>query len=57
MLAGLPHGVGGFCDARIIYMQDYGGVGLRKALAHPDRIEALIIQDAVAHIERFRSGA
>jgi len=33
-----------------LYMQDYGGpVGFRMALAHPDRIEALIIQDAVAH--------
>jgi pimeloyl-ACP methyl ester carboxylesterase len=35
-----------------LYMQDYGGpVGFRMALAHPDRIEALIIQDAVAHNE------
>src|SRR5437899_10751947 len=35
-----------------IYMQDYGGaVGFRMALAHPDRIEALIVQDAVAHDE------
>jgi len=34
------------------YMQDYGGpVGFRMALAHPDRIDALIIQDAVAHNE------
>jgi len=34
------------------YMQDYGGpVGLRMALTHPDRIEALIVQDAVAHNE------
>jgi pimeloyl-ACP methyl ester carboxylesterase len=34
------------------YMQDYGGpVGFRMALAHPDRIEALIVQDAVAHNE------
>jgi pimeloyl-ACP methyl ester carboxylesterase len=33
-----------------LYMQDYGGpVGFRMALAHPDRIEALIVQDAVAH--------
>ena len=32
-----------------LYMQDYGGpVGFRMALAHPDRIEALIVQDAVA---------
>ena len=35
-----------------LYMQDYGGpVGFRMALAHPERIEALIIQDAVAHDE------
>jgi pimeloyl-ACP methyl ester carboxylesterase len=32
------------------YMQDYGGpVGFRMALAHPDRVEAIIVQDAVAH--------
>jgi len=35
-----------------LYMQDYGGpVGFRMALAHPDRVEALIVQDAVAHNE------
>jgi pimeloyl-ACP methyl ester carboxylesterase len=33
-----------------LYIQDYGGpVGFRMALAHPDRVEALIIQNAVAH--------
>jgi pimeloyl-ACP methyl ester carboxylesterase len=33
-----------------LYMQDYGGpVGFRMALAHPDRIESLIVQNAVAH--------
>jgi pimeloyl-ACP methyl ester carboxylesterase len=33
-----------------LYMQDYGGpVGFRMALAHPSRIEALIVQDVVAH--------
>src|SRR6202034_2138119 len=33
-----------------LYMQAYGGpVGFRIALQHPDRIEALIVQDAVAH--------
>jgi pimeloyl-ACP methyl ester carboxylesterase len=33
-----------------LYMQDYGGpVGFRLALAHPERVEALIVQDAVAH--------
>src|SRR6201981_866731 len=36
----------------ILYMQDYGGpVGFRIALTHPERIEALIVQDAVAHNE------
>ena len=35
-----------------LYMQDYGGpVGFRMALLHPGRIEALIVQDAVAHNE------
>jgi pimeloyl-ACP methyl ester carboxylesterase len=35
-----------------LYMQDYGGpVGYRMALAHPERIEGLIVQDAVAHNE------
>jgi pimeloyl-ACP methyl ester carboxylesterase len=35
-----------------LYMQDYGGpVGFRMILAHPDRVEALIVQDAVAHNE------
>lgn len=33
-----------------LYMQDYGGpVGFRMALAHPERIQALIVQNAVAH--------
>src|SRR5882757_10642335 len=35
-----------------LYMQDYGGpMGFRMALADPDRVEALIVQDAVAHNE------
>jgi pimeloyl-ACP methyl ester carboxylesterase len=35
-----------------LYMQDYGGpVGFRMTLAHPERVEALIVQDAVAHNE------
>ena len=34
----------------VLYMQDYGGpVGFRMLLAHPDRANGLIIQDAVAH--------
>lgn len=33
-------------------MNDYGGpVGFRMALVHPERIEALIVQDAVSHNE------
>jgi pimeloyl-ACP methyl ester carboxylesterase len=35
-----------------LYMQDYGGpVGFRMSLAHPERVAALIVQDAVAHNE------
>jgi pimeloyl-ACP methyl ester carboxylesterase len=34
----------------VLYMQDYGGpVGFRLALTHPERVQALIIQNAVAH--------
>lgn len=33
-----------------LYLQDYGGpVGFRLALAHPERVRGLIIQNAVAH--------
>ncbi len=35
-----------------LYLQDYGGpIGLRLALAHPERVTALIIQNAAAHLE------
>jgi pimeloyl-ACP methyl ester carboxylesterase len=35
-----------------LYMQDYGGpVGFRMALSHPDRVQPLIVQDAVPHNE------
>jgi len=35
-----------------LYLQDYGGpVGFRMVLAHPERVAALIVQDAVAHNE------
>ena len=35
-----------------LYMQDYGGpIGFRMILAHPERADALIVQDAVAHNE------
>ncbi|WP_289014317.1 alpha/beta hydrolase [uncultured Methylobacterium sp.] len=33
-----------------LYLQDYGGpVGFRLALAHPERVPAIIVQNAVAH--------
>jgi pimeloyl-ACP methyl ester carboxylesterase len=36
----------------MLYMQDYGGpVGFRMALSHPERINALVVQNAVAHNE------
>lgn len=36
----------------VLYMQDYGGpVGFRLAIAHPERVQAFIIQNAVAHEE------
>jgi pimeloyl-ACP methyl ester carboxylesterase len=39
-----------------LYMQDYGGpVGFRMALAHPESVQALIVQDAVAHNEGLGS--
>jgi pimeloyl-ACP methyl ester carboxylesterase len=39
-----------------LYMQDYGGpVGFRMTLAHPERTEAVIVQDAVAHNEGLGS--
>jgi pimeloyl-ACP methyl ester carboxylesterase len=49
--------MGGFTQALglshyTLYMQDYGGpVGFRMALEHPERVQALIVQDAVAHNE------
>ena len=39
-----------------LYMHDYGGpVGFRMILAHPERIESLIIQDAAGHDEGLGS--
>jgi pimeloyl-ACP methyl ester carboxylesterase len=36
--------------AYTLYMQDYGGpVGFRMALARPERVNALIVQNAVSH--------
>lgn len=37
-------------ERHTLLVQDYGGpVGFRMAMAHPERLEALIIQNAVAH--------
>ena len=36
----------------VLFVQDYGGpIGFRLALAHPDRVRALIVQNAVAHAD------
>ena len=35
-----------------LYLHDYGGpVGMRMAVAHPEKVDALIIQNAVSHEE------
>lgn len=53
-LAGL---IGDFTDAvgadsYTLYMQDYGGpVGFRLALARPERLRGIVIQNAVANVE------
>jgi pimeloyl-ACP methyl ester carboxylesterase len=37
-------------DRYHLFMQDYGGpVGFRMAIAHPERADSLIVQNAVAH--------
>jgi pimeloyl-ACP methyl ester carboxylesterase len=47
LMSGFTHTLG--LSHYALYMQDYGGpVGFRMALAHPERIDALIVQDAVA---------
>jgi pimeloyl-ACP methyl ester carboxylesterase len=39
-------------DRYTLFMQDYGGpVGFRMALTHPERVQAMIIQNAVSHEE------
>lgn len=36
----------------VLYQQDYGGpIGMRLAVAHPERVRAIIVQNAVAHDE------
>ncbi|HXZ17105.1 MAG TPA: alpha/beta hydrolase [Roseiarcus sp.] len=36
----------------VLFQQDYGGpVGMRLAAAHPERIRAIVVQNAVAHEE------
>ncbi len=35
-----------------LYVQDYGGpIGFRLATAHPDRVTAIVVQNAVAHLD------
>jgi pimeloyl-ACP methyl ester carboxylesterase len=35
-----------------LYVQDYGGpIGFRLATAHPERITAIVVQNAVAHLD------
>jgi pimeloyl-ACP methyl ester carboxylesterase len=49
--------VGAFTEALhleryTLYLQNYGGpVGYRVALAHPERVTALVVQNAIAHEE------
>ncbi|UGB45455.1 alpha/beta hydrolase [Frateuria edaphi] len=39
-------------DHFALFVQDYGGpVGFRLAIAHPERISAIVVQNAVAHEE------
>jgi pimeloyl-ACP methyl ester carboxylesterase len=39
-------------DRYTLFLQDYGGpVGMRMAVAHPEKIAAIIIQNAVSHDE------
>jgi pimeloyl-ACP methyl ester carboxylesterase len=40
-----------------LYLQDFGGpVGFRLATRHPERVQALIVQNAVAHAEGLSEG-
>ena len=41
----------------VLLQQDYGGpIGMRLAVAHPERVRAIIVQNAVAHEDRSRPG-
>ena len=41
----------------VLYQQDYGGpIGMRLAIAHPERVRAMIVQNAVAHDEELGPG-
>jgi pimeloyl-ACP methyl ester carboxylesterase len=36
----------------VLFMQDYGGpVGFRMALAHPEKVRAIIVQNAASHVQ------
>lgn len=39
-------------DRYVLYMQDYGGpIGIRLAILHPERVRALVVQNAVTNVE------
>ncbi|MFP3520312.1 alpha/beta fold hydrolase, partial [Pseudomonas sp. SIMBA_077] len=39
-------------DRYVLFMADYGGpVGFRLAMARPDKVKGIVIQNAVAHEE------
>jgi pimeloyl-ACP methyl ester carboxylesterase len=43
-------------DHYTLYLHDYGGpVGMRMAVAHPEKVDAIIIQNAVSHEEGLTS--
>lgn len=42
----------------VLFVQDYGGpVGMRMAVANPDRLRGLVIQNAVANVEGWNPNA